>query len=593
MYFREDAASVTFTLERQPEHQQEKPVFVFEEPSRDRWSRKVEFLLSSFGFCVGYGNIWRFPYLCLRNGGGGFLIPYFVFLVFGGIPIFFLEQSVGQLTQSAPVHAWNKLCPLLRGIGFASIVISFLVSIYYNVIVAWSLFYFFKAFKKDIPWLGCHHPWNTADCYVYNASDTNATGTSSSEEFLVKEVLKVSSGIDETGPLNVPIAISLLVAWVLVYFCVWKGVRSMGKVAYVTATAPLFVLVTLFIRGITLPGAKDGVEFYLLPSWEQLAHPQAWIDAAAQVLLSFGMGMGVNLTFASYNNKQNDIMKDSFIISIANCVTSVFAGFTIFSILGFVAGRQDKTIDELAAQGPDLVFIALPAALAQLPVPQVWAVLFMFMLIMLGLDTQFGRVEVLASCIIQQHSSALSRFRELVVLLICVVLLAVGLLCVTHGGVYVFNLLETFSAGVSLFFIVLMELVVVGWIYGAERFSHDVEDMIGRPISKWWFFCWKFISPLSVLGVLVFRLITLPGIKYEDYTYPLWGEILGWLITAASLLLVPVLIVKTILDIYCCRKGGEGTAQSLHEATFVPYEIRAPNVKHTETGSLSPVYLSA
>ncbi|KAK2570433.1 Sodium- and chloride-dependent GABA transporter 1 [Acropora cervicornis] len=536
MYFREDAASVTFTLERQPEHQQEKPVFVFEEPSRDRWSRKVEFLLSSFGFCVGYGNIWRFPYLCLRNGGGGFLIPYFVFLVFGGIPIFFLEQSVGQLTQSAPVHAWNKLCPLLRGIGFASIVISFLVSIYYNVIVAWSLFYFFKAFKKDIPWLGCHHPWNTPDCYVYNASDTNATGTSSSEEFMVKEVLKVSSGIDEPGPLNVPLTISLLVAWV----------------AYVTATAPFFVLVTLFIRGITLPGAKDGVEFYLLPSWEQLAHPQAWIDAAAQVLLSFGMGMGVNLTFASYNNKQNDIMKDSFIISIANCVTS-----------------------------PDLVFSAFPAALAQLPVPQVWAVLFMFMLIMLGLDSQFGRVEVLASCIIQQHSSALSRFRELVVLLICV------------GGVYVFNLLETFSAGVSLFFIVLMELVVVGWIYGAERFSHDVEDMIGRPISRWWFFCWKFISPLSVLGVLVFRLITLPGIKYEDYAYPLWGEILGWLIRAASLLLVPVLIVKTVLDIYCCRKGGEGTAQSLHEATFVPYEIRAPNVKHTETGSLSPVYLSA
>ncbi|XP_015773091.1 PREDICTED: sodium- and chloride-dependent GABA transporter 1-like [Acropora digitifera] len=559
MYFREDAASVTFTLERQPEHQQEKPVFVFEEPNRDRWSRKVEFLLSSFGFCVGYGNIWRFPYLCLRNGGGGFLIPYFVFLVFGGIPIFFLEQSVGQLTQSAPVHAWNKLCPLLRGIGFASIVISFLVSIYYNVIVAWSLFYFFKAFKKDIPWLGCHHPWNTADCYVYNASDTNATGTSSSEEFLAKEVLKVSSGIDEPGALNLPLAISLLVAWVLVYFCVWKGVRSMGKVAYVTATAPFFVLVTLFIRGITLPGAKDGVEFYLLPSWEQLAHPQAWIDAAAQVLLSFGMGMGVNLTFASYNNKQNDIMKDSFIISIANCVTSVFAGFTIFSILGFVAGRQDKTIDELAAQGPDLVFIALPAALAQLPVPQVWAVLFMFMLIMLGLDTQVNGNQLGLGCI---EDISRSNF--------------------TDDGSSLVDFKPFFDMSCKYVFVL-----------GAERFSHDVEDMIGRPISKWWFFCWKFISPLSVLGVLVFRLITLPGIKYEDYTYPLWGEILGWLITAASLLLVPVLIVKTILDIYCCRKGGEGTAQSLHEATFVPYEIRAPNVKHTETGSLSPVYLSA
>lgn len=595
MHSREDAASVTFTLERQPEHHQAKPVFVVQ-PGRDRWSRKIEFLLSSIGFCVGYGNIWRFPYICFKNGGGAFLIPYFLFLGICGIPILFLEQCVGQLTQSEPVHAWNKLCPLLRGIGFASIAVSFLVSIYYNVIISWSMFYFFQAFNENIPWVGCLHPWNTPNCYVRNASNINSSGdsgVSSSREFLVEEVLKISSGIGEPGPLNVPITISLLVAWVLVYFCVWKGVRTIGKVAYVTTTAPYVVLIILFFRGVTLPGAKDGLLFYLVPSWERLGDPQVWIDVAAQVLLSLGMGMGVNLTFASYNNKQNDIMKDAFVISIANSATSVFAGFAIFSILGFVAGQQGKGIEDIASQGPGFVFIAFPAALAQLPIPHLWSVLFFVMLITLGLDSQFGKVEMLAACVIEQFPRFFSRFREMVVLLICAILFALGLSCVTHGGVYVIRLLEFFSAGVSLFFIVLLELIVVGWIYGADRFSCDVEDMIGRPISRWWSIFWKFISPLSVLGVLVFSLYNYTGIKYDDYTYPLWAEIVGWLITAASILLVPLLILKTVVDICCRGQGGGEIAQNLHEAIFVPDEIRASNVKHTEAGSLSPVYLSA
>ncbi|KAM7447968.1 hypothetical protein ABFA07_003876 [Porites harrisoni] len=586
-----DSGSVTFTLERKPEHHEEKPVFVVEKEGRDRWSRKVEFLFACIGFCVGYGNMWRFPYMCFKNGGGAFLIPYLLFLAFGGVPIFFLEQCVGQFTQSEPVHAWNKLCPLLRGLGFASIAVSFLVSVYYNVIMAWSLFYFYQAFKKDIPWVGCHHPWNTPDCYVYNASNPNASGSSPSREFLVKETLKISSGIDQPGSLNVPITISVLVAWILVYFCIWKGVRTTGKVVYVTATAPYVILVILFFRGVTLPGAKDGLVFYLVPSWERLADPKVWIDAAAQVLYSLAMGMGVNLTFASYNNKNNNILKDSLIISITNCATSVFAGFAIFSILGFIAGQQGKSVADVASQGPGLAFIAYPAALAELPVPQAWAVLFFFMLIMLGLDSQFGQVEIVAACIIEHYPRKLSRYRELVVLVICVILFLLGLSCVTEGGIYVFNLFDSFSAGLSLLFIVFLELIVVAWIYGAERFARDVEDMIGHPISKWWLICWKYLSPLMVLGILLFSLIKSSRIKYEDYVYPAWGEAVGWIIAATSMLFVPILIVKTIVDIYCFEKGGASSAQTLHTAIFVPKEFNAMEMKHVEGGIEPPVYI--
>ncbi|XP_020630727.1 sodium- and chloride-dependent taurine transporter-like [Orbicella faveolata] len=187
----EDNGSIGFTLDEKPDpfvEIQEEP----EEQGRDRWSRKIEFLFACIGFCVGYGNMWRFPYMCFKNGGGAFLIPYLLFLTFGGVPIFFLEQCVGQFTQSEPVHAWNKLCPLLRGIGFASIAVSFLVSVYYNVIMAWSLFYFYHAFKKDIPWVGFHHPWNTPDCYLLNACNPNASGPR-----LVENSLTSTASIDD------------------------------------------------------------------------------------------------------------------------------------------------------------------------------------------------------------------------------------------------------------------------------------------------------------------------------------------------------------------------------------------------------------
>lgn len=141
---------------------------------------------------------------------GAFLFPYIIFLVLAGVPLFLLEQSVGQYTQGGPINAWRKMCPLFSGnmpiifenvifynsffttntlsyrclgIGYAMIAVSFLVSIYYNVIMTWSLYYFYYSFHSLLPWVGCHHDWNTADCLVHNSSNPNATGVSSSREF--------------------------------------------------------------------------------------------------------------------------------------------------------------------------------------------------------------------------------------------------------------------------------------------------------------------------------------------------------------------------------------------------------------------------
>jgi len=141
---------------------------------REKWKNKMEFVLSVAGGFVGLGNVWRFPYLCYKNGGGAFLIPYGIFLILGGIPIFFLEVSVGQYLSEGGITSWIKLAPITAGIGYASMVIVSLLNIYYIVILAWAIFYLFQSFTSELPWAKCGHEWNTACCSDFKNS-TNSS----------------------------------------------------------------------------------------------------------------------------------------------------------------------------------------------------------------------------------------------------------------------------------------------------------------------------------------------------------------------------------------------------------------------------------
>ncbi|XP_058962915.2 sodium- and chloride-dependent GABA transporter 1-like [Pocillopora verrucosa] len=531
---------------------------------REHWGRKLEFLFACIGFAVGYGNFWRFPYMCFRNGGGAFLIPYVCFLLLGGIPLFFMELSIGQILQAGPIKAWAKISPLFSGVGIAMVTVSFLVSVYYNVILAWSIYYLYNSFKPDIPWVGCHHTWNTDSCYEVGSKSniTNTTRVSSSREFFIHNVLDMSEGINEPGHMNLKLVACLFVAWVLVYFCIWKGIRTTGKVVYVTATLPYVFLIILFIRALTLPGSSSGMVYYVTPVWSRLADPKVWIDAASQILYSLTIGFGVLIGFASYNKKENNVYKDALVISLVNCCTSLFAGFVVFAVVGHMAYIQGSTPAEVASQGPGLVFIVYPATLAELPAPQIWSVIFFLMLITLGLDSQFGQVEVVAAAIIDQYPEILHRYREVVVLAVCLIMFVLGLPCVTQGGIYVFNLLDSFSAGISLLFLVIFELMVVGWIYGAQNFAEKIARTIGYPVSKWWVICWKFVSPVMVIGIFLFSVIKYQPLTYEERPYPKWAEGLGWIIACASMLCVPITAVKVL-----CNAEGS-SLERLQSTTF-------------------------
>ncbi|KAK2862041.1 hypothetical protein Q5P01_001574 [Channa striata] len=511
-------------------------------PERDQWGSRVEFILAVAGNIVGLGNVWRFPFLCYKNGGGAFFIPYVLFLLTCGIPLFFLETSLGQYTSQGGITCWRKICPLFEGLGYGSQVVVLYTGMYYIIILAWAFLYLFSSFRSELPWASCNNSWNTNGCFEYGQNQTSPlhlyrNGTSSVVEFWELRILGLSNGIEKMGNIRWDLALCLLLTWILCYFCVWNGVKTTGKVVYFTATFPYVMLIVLLVRGLTLPGAKDGITFYLYPDPYRLTDPEVL--------------HGVLTSLGSYNKYNNNCYRDSVYLCLLNSVTSFVAGFAIFSVLGFMAKEQNVDISMVAESGPGLAFIAYPRAVALMPLPQLWAIFFFIMLIFLGLDSEFVYQEALVTTISDMYPSSFQNTcrRKLLLLAICAGSFFIGLLMVTEGGLYIFQLFDYYAcSGMTLLLFAILQSVCIGWVYGADRHYDNITDMIGYQPWPFMKYCWQYLTPAICTCTFIFSVVKYTPLKFNNtYEYPWWGYAIGGFLTLSSTLIVPLWMLYAVI----------------------------------------------
>lgn len=536
------------------------------EEERPKWDNKIQYLLTCIGFAVGLGNVWRFPYLCQIYGGGAFLIPYLIALVFEGLPLLYLELAIGQRLRMGSTGVWNSISPLLGGVGIASMIVSLLVGIFYNTILAWVLWYFFHSFQDPLPWSTCPLNENHAG---FNEECEKSTPVN---YFWYRETLNITADIGTSGSLQWPMVICLASAWCIVYICFIRGLQSMGKAVYVTATFPYLVLTIFLIRALTLPGAVDGLLYLFTPDWDILMEPQVWLDAATQIFFSLSVAFGGLIAFSSYNDEKNNCERDAVLVGVINSATSLYAAIPIFSILGFKAtsayngcikenimlltnhfefSDQNITLDnyehwfeylnktypdqittlnlkecnlqtflDQSASGTGLAFIVFTEAVIEMPGSQIWAVLFFIMLFSLGLSSMFGNIQGVLTPI--SDLKVLPKWipNELVTGITCIICFLMALIFTLGSGNYWLEIFNSYVGALPLLIVAFFEIIGVIYIYGMKRFSDDILFMTGKRPNIYWKACWLVISPVMLLAVLI-AYVALQA--QTRPTYPTWN----------------------------------------------------------------------
>ncbi|KAH9518671.1 hypothetical protein Btru_005954 [Bulinus truncatus] len=488
-------------------------------------------------------------YECVNTHSLLLCLPQVLVLILYPVKCFKMIQCVYECCKHS-VHFF--VSP--SGAGAATVMISFLFTTYYIVIITWSFYYMFNCFTETLPWMHCNHTWNSPHCWDGAlANGTNALqpngSRSPTEDFFIENLLERSSGISEQGALRWQLVLILLMCWIIVYFCIWKGPQSTGKVVYFTATFPYLVLLILLVRGVTLPGSEEGINFFIKPRWELLLDAKVWVNAAAQNFNSLGVAFGGLITMSSYNKFNNKIVRDVLILAAVDAFTCILAGFAVFSILGNLALNQGKSVEDVVQEGPGLVFVIYPQAFNTMPVSQMFAFLFFFMLVCLGIDSQFASVEVIVTTIQDHYSAAIEKYlkkKEILVAIVCFISFLFGLPNVTQGGFYFFQLIDYYAAALSLMFLAFFEVIAICWFYGAHRLADNIRVMTGTKPNIFFIICWFVLSPLLIGGIWVFSMVQYRPLSVADYEYPEWAVGLGWFIALLSVFCIPAGMVHAI-----------------------------------------------
>uniref|UniRef100_A0A8D8BT13 Transporter n=1 Tax=Culex pipiens TaxID=7175 RepID=A0A8D8BT13_CULPI len=570
------------------------------EDDREAWDSKWTFLLATIGYAVGLGNVWRFPYLAQKNGGGAFLVPYFVMLLLQGIPIFYLELAIGQRLRKGAIGVWHQVSPYLGGIGISSAFVSYIVALYYNTIIAWCLIYLVHSVESPLPWAEC--PKRLYKNFTYDI-EPECVVSSPTKYYWYRETLKASPSVNEPEDINYNVAIALITAWFLVYMCMVQGITESSKIVYITAIFPYVVLIIFFFRGITLKGASDGVMHLFTPRWESILEPVVWLEAGTQIFFSLGLAFGGLIAFSSYNPANNNCYRDALVVSFTNCSTSMFAGVVVFSVIGFKAHSifdscveertalmaLNKTAEadlpvcdlqkelENSASGTGLAFIIFTEAINQFPAAQLWAVLFFLMLFTLGIDSQFGTLEGVTTSLVDMKLFP-NVPKEVITGGLCLSCSILSMCFANGAGSYIFQLMDSFAGSYTLLIIAFFECIAVSYIYGIKRFADDIELMTGSRPHLYWMLCWKYISPIAMLTILVASFIELAS---EGSSYPGWNPLTGntdnlewphWCVVVAILLVC--VSILWIPGVAICRLCGINIIEDTEPAWFPSAELR-------------------
>jgi len=490
---------------------------------RSKWGTNLGFLLAAIGSAIGLGNIWRFPYVAYENGGGAFLIPYFIALFTAGIPILMLEFALGHHKEASAPKAFRHIDAKWEWLGWwAVLFVMFGIQLYYIVIIGWCGNYMFFSLTQA---------WGDDPNLFFFTEFLQVPFDHAAEAPDGEQVWRIAG-------FRWPIAIAVLVIWLINWSIAYGGVqRGIERAAKVLM--PMLFVITLVIIGwaLTLEGASVGIKKYVKPDWEKIMDLNVWIAAYGQIFFSLSLGFGIMIAYSSYLERKANIFKNSLIVGFSNSSYEVLAGFGVFSILGYMATTQNRPITEVVSDGIGLAFVAYPKAISILPGGRIFGFLFFLLLIVAGISSTISIIEAFTSAMLDKFSLP----RKTVITGICIIGFCGSMLFATNVGLLWLDIVDHFLNHYGLITVGIVEALVIGWLYRTDKLKAHIVSNLGLSgthhkifnyvVLQLWMYCIRFITPVALGIAIVHSLIAELTTPYGGF--PVSGVIIlgvGWLL---------------------------------------------------------------
>ncbi len=486
---------------------------------RDQWNSKLGFLLAAIGSAVGLGNIWRFPYIAATNGGGAFLLPYFFAIITAGIPILILEYTMGKTYRGGAPVTWARMNRKFEWLGWFQAMIAFVIAVYYFAIVVWVL------------------------CYI-GFSFTQAWGSDPSAFFV--DFLGLTDSALDLGGIQTTFIVPFVLIWAIVAFILYKGIsKGIELACKICMPILLALMLILVIRGVTLPGAADGLEYMFKPDWNALKDPGVWVAAYGQIFFSLSIAFAIMLAYSSYLPRKTDVVNSAFITATANHGFEVFAGIGVFSIMGYMAMQQGVPVSEVAGAGVGLAFMTFPTAISSLPtLNALFGICFFGALFTAGVTSLISILQA----VISSFHDKFELDHKRAVTIVMVPAFVLSLLFITGAGMNILDIVDAFINNIGIAGAGVIEVILVTRFFDAEKLRREANSYSNFSIGRWWVFSLRIVTTI-VLGVMLF----LNTRDYIDHGYGEYASsdvaVFGW---------GAILFVAIFADLLTAMTGKDG-----------------------------------
>lgn len=437
---------------------------------QNQWDSSAAFIFAMIGAAVGLGNIWRFSYVLYSNGGGSFFIPYLIAILIMGIPFLILEYGVGFTFRESFSSIMKKIDPKFEIIAWILVLLVFVVTIYYMVILSWDLVYLASSFTFS---------WGV-DTAQYFVSTVGGSSNLSNASFLL-----------------IPTAVGVIIMWIALWFIAHRNVdKGIGRVSKILIPALFVIMGFIIIYALTLPGAGIGVNTLLTPDWSKLADVNIWLAAFAQIIFSLSMGQAIATTYASYLPENSKLINNVFIVVASNSLFEICTAFGVFSILGYMSLTNGTPMVQLITEGTGLIFIVFPMIFNIMgPIGRILAPLLFLAILFAGITSALGFLEPILST----TSDKLGWSRKKTATVLSIVGCVISLILTSGISSYLVGIIDTFVNEYGILVLIAIQCIIFAWFYGLDKFLPALNGLSIINVGRSWKLVIKYVLPCFLI----------------------------------------------------------------------------------------------